>query len=434
MPKPASFDVAVVGGGAAGVAAAIAAARLGARTLLAERSERLGGNATQAGVHTICGLYRAVDAGEPVWANPGFPRRFAQGFAAAGGAGPVERVGRVYVLPTYAARIAPYAAELCAALLGSSLRLRTELIGVDPPTAAGEPARLVLREPGGDPENVEAAIVVDSSGDAAAGALASAELAMAEPDELQLPSFIFRMGGADRSELGAFERLRITHAIAGAVRSGALPVGCESVLLRPGEAADELVLTLNLPRPTEQAYDPLDACQRERLEALARGRAERVAAFLVRTRPAFAGSRIVAWPERLGIRESRRLRGLETLTAADVLEGRSRQDEVAVSTWPIELWQDHRRARFEHPRGPSSIPLGALVSRSHAWLGMAGRCLSATHEALGALRVIGTALATGEAVGVAAALAADAGSALDAIAAKDVRHHILALGETEEAS
>ena len=134
------------------------------------------------------------------------------------------------------------------------------------------------------------------------------------------------------------------------------------------------------------------------------------------------------------VRVPRRLRGLHRVTDDDVLSGHRRADEVAISTWPVELWQDHRRARFEHPRGPSSVPLGSLVSRSHPWLGMAGRCLSATHEALGALRVIGTALATGEAIGVAAALAADRGSGLDSIAALDVRNHILEQSEKGSAT
>ncbi len=115
-----------------------------------------------------------------------------------------------------------------------------------------------------------------------------------------------------------------------------------------------------------------------------------------------------------------------------MLEGGSSPDEVARSSWPIELWTDHRRARLEHPKTSCSIPYGALVSRSQPRLGMAGRCLSASHEALGALRVIGAALATGEAIGVAAALAADRGRALDAIAAEEIRNHIIDFADRGE--
>jgi len=71
------------------------------------------------------------------------------------------------------------------------------------------------------------------------------------------------------------------------------------------------------------------------------------------------------------------------------------------------------------------------VSVSHAPLGMAGRCLSASHEALGALRVIGTALATGEAIGVAAALAVDQGIALPEVSPARVRSTLEGLREKD---
>jgi hypothetical protein len=121
------------------------------------------------------------------------------------------------------------------------------------------------------------------------------------------------------------------------------------------------------------------------------------------------------------VREGSRLRGRVALDTEAILAGLRCDDEVALSTWPIELWHDHRRALLRYPAGACGVPLGALISRSHPRLGAAGRCLSASHEALGALRVLGTALATGEAIGIAAALAARRGAALAEIGAAEVR-------------
>jgi glycine/D-amino acid oxidase-like deaminating enzyme len=424
MGTPAGYDVAVVGGGSAGIAAALAASRRGARTLLLEASGVLGGNASHAWVHTICGLYHPASEGEAVPAHAGFPARFAEGLRAVGGARAPERAGRVWVLPTHPPAIPAYAEALCRAEHALTLMMRRALSGAS--FAAGQGWHELALEPGGERGNgdrVRARVVVDASGDAALAAALGAEIETAAPHELQIPSYIFRMTGVDTRDLEGFARLRVTHAVAGAARAGELPSGCESVLVRRGAESDEVYVTLNVPRPAD--YDPLDAQALAALEARARADAERLAAFLRRTREAFARSRVLAWPARIGVRESRRVCGRARVEREDVLGGRRRDDEVAISTWPIELWPDHRRARFEHPAAACSIPLGALVSRSHPRLAMAGRCLSASHSALGALRVIGTALATGEAAGTAAALAADRGSDLDAIAPDEIRAEIL---------
>jgi FAD dependent oxidoreductase len=196
------------------------------------------------------------------------------------------------------------------------------------------------------------------------------------------------------------------------------------VVVRPDGRPGSLFLTLTLPPLEGRPFAPLDPDYVAALGARARTHAAAVVDFLRATRAGFAEARVADWPARVGIRETRRVLGHVVLERDDVLAGRRRDDEVAVSAWPIELWEDHRRARFEHPEAPCSVPLGALVSRSHPSLGMAGRCLSASHEAHGALRVIGTALATGEAIGVAAALAACAGVALADVDPARVRARI----------
>lgn len=426
MADAPQFDVAVVGGGSAGIAAAWSAAAKGARTLLLERSDVLGGNASLAFVHTICGLYHAAEVGDAVLAHAGFPDRFARALQQGDAAGSPERAGKVWFLPTDPGRIPRVAAELCAQQPTLEIRLGSELTGVRSPEAPGE---LFVLECA-DGAAGSARIVLDTSGEAAAGALAGAPCEAERSEQLQNPSYIVRLGGVDTRLLEGFARLRVSHGVVGAVRSGALPAEAESVLVRPFgplSEAGEAFLQLNVPKPAERPYAPLDPEMLAQLELHARELTERVVGYLREERDGFARAQVAAWPAALGVRESRRLVGAERLVREDILEGRRREDEVAVSTWPIELWSDHRRARFEHPRGPASVPLGALVSESQPRLGMAGRCLSASHEALGALRVIGTALATGEALGVAAAWAAAEGQGLDEIAPASVRAHIGAL-------
>jgi len=420
------FDVAVIGGGCAGIAAALAAAGCGAHTLLLERSDALGGNVSQALVHTLCGLYLAAEAGDAIPANPGFPQRFADALRSAGAAGDPERAGRVWVLPTDPPRVAATARRLCEETPGLDLRLAHELVGAELATCGAAPQRLRVRGARTGEHELAASVVVDASGDATAAFLGGAATEMAGSEELQLPSYIFRVAGVDTAaleELQGFARLRVTSAVAGAVRSGALPAGCEALLVRSSLEAGRIYMTLNLPRP--QGYAPLRPECIEALGARARASAEQVVAFLRASRPAFEKCGVDLWPARVGVRETRRVVARDPVRAEDVRGGRRREDEVALSTWPIELWQDNRRARFEYPAGPCSLPLGALVSRTHPRLAVAGRCLGADREAQGALRVLGAALASGEAAGVAAALAADAGAPLAEVAPEQVRDDIL---------
>ncbi|MEX2207953.1 MAG: FAD-dependent oxidoreductase [Myxococcota bacterium] len=418
MSAPAaSCDVVVIGGGSAGVAAALAASRAGARTVLVEREPVLGGNAAHALVHTICGLYLPAESGEAVLAHAGVPREIA---LALGGA--PERAGRVWYLGSPPDSLSALYSEKCRSEASLELRLGASLEAAELARGAGGESVLAFRHGDGSRE-LRARVVIDASGDAAVAFLGGAAWEIAPAALLQCASYIFRLDGVDAAALAGFARVRLTTAVAGATRSGALPLGAESVVLRACGEPGQVFVTLNVARPAGEDWRPLDRDCVASLEASAREAACAIAAFLRETRPEFASSRLAEHPRRIGIRETRRALGPVVLAADDVLAGIRRDDEVALSTWPIELWHDHRRPTFEYPRGACSVPLGALVSRTHPRLGMAGRCVSATHEALGALRVIGTSLATGEAIGRAAAFAADEGVALGAIAPARVREH-----------
>ena len=166
MADSPQFDVAVVGGGPAGLAAAWSAAGEGARTLLLERAGVLGGNVSLAFVHTICGLYHAAEVGDAVIAHPGFPARFAAELQRADAAGVPERAGKVWFLPTDPARIPDVAAELCAEQRELEVRFDCELTVVRLPASAADD--FVLELAGG--ATARARILLDTSGEAAAAA------------------------------------------------------------------------------------------------------------------------------------------------------------------------------------------------------------------------------------------------------------------------
>ena len=180
MTSAARFDVAVIGAGPAGIAAALGASHLGAKTLLLEREQQIGGNASNAFVHTICGLYfaplpnatpRTSVPDTPRYLHPGFPRRFAEGLLRSGGALPPERSGRVYVLPVSPIEVGRYAEELCAQLAPLTVHTHSELTRL---AFGSGPAELEYRQ-SEQTHTVNAGIVVDTTGDATAAALAGAD-------------------------------------------------------------------------------------------------------------------------------------------------------------------------------------------------------------------------------------------------------------------
>ncbi|HVJ45411.1 MAG TPA: FAD-dependent oxidoreductase, partial [Luteolibacter sp.] len=124
-----SFDVVVIGGGSAGLAAAVTAARSGARVMLVERYGYLGGMGTASLVHTFCGLYLLREEPDAVLANPGFATEMAERMIAATGIGP-QRMGRVDVLPQHPVEFARIADDLVGAEKSLMLSLHTELLSV----------------------------------------------------------------------------------------------------------------------------------------------------------------------------------------------------------------------------------------------------------------------------------------------------------------
>ena len=434
-------DVAVVGGGSAGIAAAVSAARSGARVILIERQGTLGGQVVGALVHSMCGLYclRDTDSQPLVPAYPGFPMEFANRLLANGGArGPV-RMGRLDVLLHKPEAFSSLAESLCAEAHGLEVRLYTEVSEAKPGGHGG--SMVLLLDSRGRREHLEADAVVDASGDGELAVMVGAAWMQAPADRLQRPGFIFKLSGLDASALSGDGRIRIAQALSAAVTDGILPASAFGVAFRSGVADDEAWGTIDLasvsgsgilpmqdlsskgrvpmprflentpvlggtPVPHLSGSEPWDSTSLSLMESDGRDTAKRIFRFLHEHVAGFQRCELAVLPARAGIRESRRISGQYELSTDDVINGATFADQVAWATWPMELRERATGPKFRFPIGgqPCGIPLRALRFQHAEGLFMAGRCISCSHEAQASIRVIGTCLASGEAAGKAAAI------------------------------
>ncbi len=390
-----SFDVAIIGGGSAGIAAAVSAARQGARTLLIERHGQCGGMGTTSLVHTFCGLYLLRAELGAVLANPGFATEMAQRMMAATGLGPV-RMGRVDVLPQHPVEFARIADELISAEPSLELRLHTEVVSV----VRREDWEIGIAGRGGV-RHVTARALVDASGDAVVAALLGMDAEMVESPRLQRPAYVF--GVHHNGLLGEAERLETAGLILEGIREGHVPLEAMGMTFRGSGREHEVFGTLDL--AGGEFYDPLDTGCLSRLEVLGRGTAAATVAWLAARSEIWKGAYISQWPTRAGVRESRRWVGEDVLTGADLLAGRRFENEIALATWPMEFRENARGPKLRFPEGdrPAGIPLGCLKPLGVERLFVAGRCISTDHDAQASIRVMGTCFATGEAAGRAAA-------------------------------
>jgi hypothetical protein len=230
---------------------------------------------------------------------------------------------------------------------------------------------------------------------------------------LLYPSTMFRVNGVDPQRAGEAWKT-IPALMEQAEAAGRHKFPRKGAIVRPQKSGIEWrVNVTQLANPQGHAIDCTDARELSGAEVLGRRQIASVAQFLKEV-PGFEKAYIVDIPPQVGVRETRRVRGLYTLTEADVVGCADFDDTVGVNGWPLELHvQGDVQWRWpaEGSRGFNQLPYRMTVTPSLDNLWVAGRCASMTHEAQSAARVTGACFVMGEAAGVAAALALRSGVA-----------------------
>jgi FAD dependent oxidoreductase len=406
IPLYGEYEVAVLGGGPAGITAAVAAARAGRRTLLIERYGFLGGMGTAAGVTNFCGLHANVH---------GEMHRVVQGIAS----DLLARIDRLdglnkphLILGKIFAQAYDTAAYKIAAddlLSAHKVDVLFHALGAGVAMHDDKRINALFVETKAGRQAIRADIFIDCSGDGDLAAWAGAPYEVGDGHGHMLyPSMMFRLNGIDPAKAGDAWRT-IPQLMEKAEAKGTHKFPRKGAIVRPQRHASEWRVNFTqLKRNDGSAINGLEPDDMTRGEI--DGRRQALAAFeFLRTVPGFEKAYIVDLPPQLGIRETRRVVGGYQLSGEDVLGCASFEDSIGVNGWPMEV-HVAGDVVFKFPpipesRGYNELPYRMLVPEKVDNLLVAGRCASMTHEGQSAARVSGACFAMGEAAGTAAALA-----------------------------
>ena len=399
-------DIVILGGGAAGIAAAVAAVRKGLKVALIERNSFLGGKATAAEVGTICGLYKFSKKEKAEYIVNGFAKEFAEKLQAASQTHPLHGPEGLHYLPY---DVEAFKRISMGLLNENNVDVYFNAV-LENVRVEEEKIRAVSVIAGGNPITINLKAIIDCSGDSIISQ--AANLPLIKSDRYQAAAQVFTLEGvseANEAKLG----LIMMKALRSAIDDGLLADFYDRVYIVQGSLKNNTV-TLKIGVPLAVTYAPGNL---QELRTVAHSFVENLSRFLIDNVPAFKNAHIQHIAPEVGVRIGQRSTGKYTLQEEDVLSCKKYDDAVANGAWPIEVWEQDRRVkmRYFNFEDHYQVPAGCLQSASIENLFMAGRNISATDEAIASARVMGICLQTGFAAGCMAAASALKQSLKDSI-------------------
>jgi hypothetical protein len=441
IPVVQETGVLVVGGGIAGIGAAVGAARHGAHTTLIEQSGCLGGTATNGLVATMMTSFDSQGKHQVI---RGIFEELLQRMMALNGAihpsqirpdtGHAPYTVHAHLNDTpFDSETMKYVADQMVEEAGVHMIYHTYMVDVIKEDNA---IRGVIVANKSGLQAIRAKVVIDCTGDGDVAYLAGAPMAKGRPSDgrMQPMTMYFRMGGIDGGALLEYKRLHPTERhFFGSILAEQRAKGYQLSVPR-----DNLGILKGI-RPGEYrfnssrllGYDGTDADSLTSAEIEGRKQVWELAHFSRTYCPGMQNSYIIDTASYVGIRETRRIVGDYVLTVDDVIAATPFPDVIAMCGFYIDIHnpdgpgQVHRETKTAPEYG---IPYRSLLPQQVEQLLVAGRCISADHIALGAVRVMPPACATGEAAGIAAALAIRDGVPPRRAPIGDLQHQLLAGG------
>lgn len=403
------FDAIVVGGGAAGVAAAVTAARQGLRVALLERYGFCGGGAVAGLSGTVCGIYEATDDpnAAPKKAVFGFLDEFIAEMEMRGGVAEPVPYGKTFTR-VHDQLIWREAADALVDRAGVEVFFHTTVAAA---LVEGDTVKGVRAHTKEGTFDFVAPVTIDASGDADIAAMAGFPSFVGDEGRVQNPTMIFRLLGVDLGRfLGRYGPdtimpPEVTEMIQTAQAGNDYDLPRSKIWLFPTTRPGELLCNCTrIVGRDGRELNPLFA--RDFTEAEIEGRRQ------VREYARFFRDRIEGCEDsyvndtgvQVGVRQTRQISGVYRLKNDDVTSGAKFADGIARSPWPIELHAGAKPKVHWLLNDVYEVPYRCFIPERGEGLLAAGRCLSAEHEAVASARVTAQCFSYGHAIGHAAAL------------------------------